>query len=96
MYQTFFIIINNQSINILNNNPVLYIQQISSLCKFKIKKLFPSINGALIIIDFYNVHLIKNNNNIIIVDENEINIDSNVLKIFNINSYKLLMKFKHN
>lgn len=96
MYQTFFIIINNQSINILNNNPVLYIQQISSLYKFKIKKLFPSINGALIIIDFYNIHLIKNNNNIIIVDENEINIDSNVLKIFNINSYKLLMKFKHN
>lgn len=95
MYQTFFIIINNQSINILNNNPILYLQQISSLCKFKIKKIYPSINGALIIIDFYNVHLIKNNNNIIIIDEDDINNNSNVLKVFNINSYKLLMKFKH-
>lgn len=90
MYQTFFIIINNQSANILNSNPILYIQQISSLCKFKIKKLFPSINGALIIIDFYDLHLIKNNKNIIIIDEND-----NNSKFFNFNSYKLLMKFKY-
>lgn len=92
MYQTFFIIIDNQSINLLNTNSILYIQQISSLCKFKIKKLFPSINGALIIIDFYNIHLINSNKNIIILNDIEINNDS---KQFNFNSCKLLMKLKN-
>ena len=95
MNQTLFIIINDQSINTSNKNTLSYIEQISSLYKFKIKKLFPELNGALITINPYTIHLIKSNKYITILDDNEIYNNINVLKIFNYNSYKLLMKFKY-
>ena len=95
MNQTLLITINDQYDNNSKKSPMYYIEHISLLYKFKIKKTLPSLNGALIIISLYNIHLIKNDKNITILDDNKIYNDISVLKFFNYNSYKLLMKYKY-
>ena len=91
MNQTFIITINNIS----SESSLIYIDRISKLYNFKIKKLFPDINGALISIISYNTHFLYSNKKITILDDNEIYNNPNVAKMFNFDSYKLLMKFKY-
>ena len=91
MNQTFFITIKDIS----DHSSLIYIDRISKLYKFKIKKLFPELNGALISIISYNTHFLYSNKKITILDEDNIYNNPNIAKFFNINSYKLLMKFKY-
>jgi len=95
MDQILLIIIKSQPPHLLNITPLSYLELISSIYKFKIKKLIPELQGALIIININYISSIKSNIYITVLEGDDIINNTDVLKFFNYNSYKLLMKYKN-
>ena len=95
MNQILLIRIDNQSINNQHKSPLYYLEYISSLYKFKIKKIIVQLNGAFISINSNNIRHLIADKFVIILNENDIYNNIHVSEFFNSSSYKLLLKYNN-